>query len=727
MSGLLVLFALAASAATERAAVVELERGYRAFVAGQYGEAARALDGLAARLPRSGDYALYLAAESGFYSGAPARARALFEALARKRASRFAAMAPWRAADCLWAEGRRPEAVAAYRLLVGARGVPVGVDPVVARFRIAELASASEQPRLFRQIHSASPAHPLAELAARRTGDPVTSGRRPLTPAFSPADRGEGDRDEGERGGELRGGEGKAPAGSESRERLQRAALLAEDRHYDAALAELDRLPAQLSAELALERDFQRGMAKYRMRRDYAEAGKLLLGIAPHLTGEKAAFAQFHGARALSRADRDDEAIVEYRKVVERYPGSHWAPEAQFRSGWLDFIRGRYREALPGLRATLARFGHSPFANDAAWFVFFAHFLLDEPAQALPALEQYGRLSGSDPEAGRRLLYWRARTLARMKRDDEARDLLRECVRRWPLDHYGVLARARLRASRELLPPPLPQGQRAPAHLPARGAADRDPAVERADELAGAGLVADAGLELERGEDGLTRRVGRDAALAVLLDRYPRLQGYRRARQLAETRGAAALGVAPAGDARLVWEAAYPRAYADLVEPQAPRTGNPEYFLYAIMLKESGFSPHEVSYADARGLLQLIPARGQDMAAELGEPFHPDELYEPATNVRLGARYIGSLVRKFGGQIFLAAAAYNGGLKPTMRWCDQYAQHPFDEFIELIAYDQTREYVKRVIGIYAHYLYLYRGTPYEPPLTVDARYAKDPP
>jgi soluble lytic murein transglycosylase len=263
--------------------------------------------------------------------------------------------------------------------------------------------------------------------------------------------------------------------------------------------------------------------------------------------------------------------------------------------------------------------------------------------------------------------------------------------------------------------------------MPPPGQAERDPALQRADELAQAGLVADAGHELERAEDGLLKRLGREAGLAVLLERYPRLQAFHRGYQLAENRGGPALAVAPAGEARLVWEAAYPRAFADLVEPQVTKTDNPEYFLYAIMRKESGFSPNEVSYADARGLLQVIPARGQDMATELGEPFHPDELYDPATNIRLGARYIGSLVHRFAGQTFLAAAAYNGGVKPTMRWCDQYGKRPVDEFIELIAYDQTREYVKRVIGIHAHYVYLYRNQPYELNLAVDPRYGKDSP
>jgi soluble lytic murein transglycosylase len=691
MFALILAATLAASTGEAHSAVADLARGYRAFVAGEYQEAARALDGLAARLPRNGDYALYLAAESEFYAGAPARARPLFEALGRQRSSRFAPLAPWRVADCLWAEGKQKEAVAGYRRLAAGR-TPAGIDPVVARFRVTELAPSAEQRRLYREIHVGYPAHPLADVAGRRAAGPTAGEGHP------------------------------AGAEPEPRERLQRAALLAEGRHYDEALAELDRLPAQLPEALAWERDLQRGMANYRMRRDYPRAGQLLLGIAPHLSGEKAAFAQFHGARALSRADQDDQAIAEYHKVVERYPGSRWAAEAQFRAGWLDFNRGRYREGIPALKAALARFGRSPFGNDAAWCLFFAHFLLDEPAEALPMLDQYARLSSGEPDADKRVLYWRARTFDKLKRGDEARALLRECVRRWPLSYYGLLARARLRAAGETLPPPFPRPDHPVLRAPATTAVAHDPALQRADELAQAGLVADAGLELERAEDGLARRLGHDGALAVLLDRYPRLQAFHRAYHLAETRGSAALAVAPVGDARVVWEAAYPRAWSELVETVSPQTGNPDGFLYAIMQKESGYSPYEVSYADARGLLQVIPARGQDMASELGEPFFADELYDPATNIRLGARYIGSLVRRFAGQIFLAAAAYNGGEKPTMRWCDQYARRPLDELVELIAYDQTREYVKRVLGIHAHYVYLYQDQIYELPLTVDGHY-----
>jgi soluble lytic murein transglycosylase-like protein len=55
------------------------------------------------------------------------------------------------------------------------------------------------------------------------------------------------------------------------------------------------------------------------------------------------------------------------------------------------------------------------------------------------------------------------------------------------------------------------------------------------------------------------------------------------------------------------------------------------------------------------------------------------------------------------------------------RWCEQNAKYPTDEFIELIAFPQTREYAKRVTSIYARYRYLYGATPYEIPLTLSTK------
>ena len=253
----------------------------------------------------------------------------------------------------------------------------------------------------------------------------------------------------------------------------------------------------------------------------------------------------------------------------------------------------------------------------------------------------------------------------------------------------------------------------------------------RIDELTAAGLDVEAGWELERAEKLRGGRgLGTDgpAALTALLRRYAALENFHRAYELAESRQAgAALSSAATDGARVWWEAAYPRAYRERVEQYGPASGNPDLLLYAIMRKESGFSPWEVSVADARGLLQMIPPTSARVAHEAGLEFAADELYDPDVNIRLGALYIGSLAKKFHAQIPLVAGAYNAGPKAMAKWCDRHGRQAMDEFVELIAFTQTREYAKRVVGIYARYRHLYGPSEYQQPLGVDPRYASGGP
>ena len=709
--GVLLAFSASPIAAATAAPVQELARGYRAYRAGDYKGAKAVLEPLIGGGLRNDDWALYLLAESEFYEGDYPAARRHFERLAvHKSSGRPRELAPWRVADCLWMTGDRAAAGAAYGKLTK-RGGPFG-DAALARFRLAELAAArnpTEGAKLFLAVHREFPAHPLAEAALRRAAPPKTAAAPELPPP----------------------------------ERLKRAEALSKDRHWNEALDDLAKLPAELPGTLGAERDYQIGMTKYHMRRDYPRAAELLLAAAPLLTGDRAASAAFHGARALSRVDRDDEAIVGYHKVIAAFPHSRYAAEAQYLAGWLEFNRGRFRESVPDLQATLDHFGKSDFADDAAWCLAFAHYQLGEMDQALAGFERYERSRATDSSADERrarVTYWRSRVYEKTGRKPEAVTGYRESLRRGPLSFYGLLARARLRALGESVPAAAFEGASpaaeddktgaGPYTLPApagREAGDGEPGLARADELLDAGMDVEAGWELERNETVLLRHLGESKGMATLLDRYRRASDFARAYRLAESRAGRALSQEPKGGARVIWEAAFPKAYSPLVDTLGPAAGNPDWFLYAIMRKESGFSPHDVSYADARGLLQMIPPTSAKVAATIGLGFAADQLYEPDTNIRLGATYIGSLYRKFSQQIPLAAGSYNAGPKSMARWCDQHGKHPMDEFVELIAYAQTREYVKRVVGIYARYRYLYGPAPYEIPLTVDAKYRADGP
>lgn len=669
-------------------AVRRLGQAYTAYEAGDLDAARQAVDGLAPERLANPDYLRWVRGQTALLSGDAAAALADFEALASDKTSRFAAEARWRAADCLWELGRRREAADAYRKLRGDKGAAGHADLGVVAYRLAS-APGSDQKRALRAFLREHPAHPLAAEAEARL---IALG-------------------------------GPAPIELSAEERIERAQRFGDDQQWARAIGELSLIGDDAPAGLRTRRDYWLGTSLYKMRRRYADAGALLLAVAPTLDSPEALF---HGARALSRADQDDDAIRWYREVVARYPRTAWAEEAQYLSGWLEYNRGRYREALAPLEESLRRYPKSKWADDARWFLAMSHFFLGEHAAALPLLEELSK--GGGALAGGKGLYWRARTLQLVGREAEALDLYRRTIGRWPFSWYALLADARLRERGiELGPfgvsPPAPGGPAvADAIDPAVAA---DPAIVAFDELEAAGLADDAGVELRRVEGAFVRRHDRAKALAVLFDRYGRGNDWHRPWQLAVGSDRGALDTPAEGTARWWWTHAYPEAYKELVERHAALGHNPPYYLYAIMRKESGYAPHVRSYADAQGLLQMIPATTLRVAKRLGLRYAPGDLYDPELNVQTGSWYIGNLLGKFKGQIPLGAGAFNSGPRPIMRWLDAFGDHPIDEFVELCSYEQTREYMKKVTENYARYVYLYSGAPYRQPLTVDRAYLVD--
>ncbi|HWO25973.1 MAG TPA: transglycosylase SLT domain-containing protein [Kofleriaceae bacterium] len=687
----------AAGRAAHAGPAQDLGAAMRAYDAGDLAGARRLAGKLDEQALKNRDYLLWLRGMIALRTGEPAAARAAFERLAKVPGTRFLREVPWRLADAAWDAGDRAGAARQYARLVADKDDDAAVADVgIARFRIAEARAGAAAAAAYRAFLLAHPAHPLAARAERRLAE---LGGAALTPA----------------------------------ERIERAKQLLAARLWDEAVEELALVGDAPGPELARQRDYWLGTSLFKMRRRYGDAGKLLLGVYPSL-GASAPEAMFHGARALSRADRDDEAIVWYGKVVAAFPRTAWAEEAQYLRGWLEFNRGRYREALAPLEETLRRYPKSKWVDDALWFIGLSHYLLGEPGPARARLEALARRGGS--LEGGKGAYWLARLDAQQGQKDAAIAGYTKIVQRFPFSWYALLARARLTELGVALAPfggaagsaagstdARPRGAKLAAAADEKLAAD--PLIARADELIAAGLLSDAGNELLRDERGFLRRHDRAAGLAMLLDRYRKAGNYTRPWTLATLLHGGALGGPPEGDARRWWEHAYPRAFQALVEEHQGSGKNPDGYLYSIMRQESGFDPHVVSYADARGLLQMIPPTTMRVAKELGIAYDAGRLFDPAYNIQTGSSYIGRLLTKFKGQVPLGAGSFNSGPRPVMRWLDQHGDRPMDELVELVPYTQTRDYMKHVTEHYARYRYLYWGEVYEQPLVVDKRYVRD--
>jgi soluble lytic murein transglycosylase len=164
----------------------------------------------------------------------------------------------------------------------------------------------------------------------------------------------------------------------------------------------------------------------------------------------------------------------------------------------------------------------------------------------------------------------------------------------------------------------------------------------------------------------------------------------------------------PAPEDLEVWWHAWPTPFIDVFREVAESGIRVEPGLvYAVMREESGYRPEVVSISGARGLLQIMPETGKQLALrESLEAFSPDDLFIPSVNIRLGSAYLEQLLTRFDGRKSAAIASYNAGPSAVERWL---AADPLedDEWVEAIPYDQTREYVKRVLRSLHVYRALY--------------------
>ena len=109
----------------------------------------------------------------------------------------------------------------------------------------------------------------------------------------------------------------------------------------------------------------------------------------------------------------------------------------------------------------------------------------------------------------------------------------------------------------------------------------------------------------------------------------------------------------------------------------------PENLVRAVIMVESGFNPRAISRADAKGLMQLVPATANRMLV--------DDIFDPRQNIYGGVRYLRVLANLFNGDLFLTLAAYNAGEGAVVK------------FGGIPPYPETQAYVARVVSYYRQY------------------------
>lgn len=147
-----------------------------------------------------------------------------------------------------------------------------------------------------------------------------------------------------------------------------------------------------------------------------------------------------------------------------------------------------------------------------------------------------------------------------------------------------------------------------------------------------------------------------------------------------------------------LWRLLYPAPFGQELTRAARGASLDPNVVAAVALQESAFNPLAVSGPGARGLLQVMPAVGAELARAAGiERFSPADLFDPATNLKLGSAHLADYLQRF-GSIPLALAAFNGGPSRVERWSLPAGRDDDERFVERIPIPETRLYVKRVLA-----------------------------
>jgi soluble lytic murein transglycosylase len=143
----------------------------------------------------------------------------------------------------------------------------------------------------------------------------------------------------------------------------------------------------------------------------------------------------------------------------------------------------------------------------------------------------------------------------------------------------------------------------------------------------------------------------------------------------------------------------FPVAYEAEIRAAARKHGLDPALVLALIRSESAWATDARSGADSHGLMQLLPGSAKQIAQREKLRYRGvADLYDPKLNVVLGTHHLADDLARYGGKVWLAAAAYNAGATPVRRWSQARGTLPADLFVETIPYRETREYVARVIA-----------------------------
>jgi soluble lytic murein transglycosylase len=435
---------------------------------------------------------------------------------------------------------------------------------------------------------------------------------------------------------------------------------------------------------------FQKALIEWADKDDYAAGWETLVAFVDTAPNHpRAAEALFEGARIAERGNNLSKAAELWKRLADTYPSATDAPDARHLAG-------------------ISLFRQNDFLGAESAFRFLTN--------------------SSDPETKARAWFWIAKTKNARGDSSGEKDALQKASAADPTGYYSLRAADSL-AGRAPFTPPATSTFNLDLVTEYAQAADwtrqhlitpatplpspPDEATAKNDaRLAHGRLLWDLGLytEAESKFTELRTANANNPMGSLFLSQYFEQIGYYPGAIYAARQTLDAIGIlasdtfaAPAYFNHI----RFGPYFLDIVLPAGQNASLDPNLLFALIRQESMFGGNATSSSAALGLMQLIPSTARDIAKRKGlENLADSDLYRPIINVPLGTAYLALQRDSFGGDLFLALAAYNGGPGNALAW-QALANGDDDLLVEVIRYAETRLYIRHIYEYDALYRSFY--------------------
>ena len=353
-----------------------------------------------------------------------------------------------------------------------------------------------------------------------------------------------------------------------------------------------------------------------------------------------------------------EKAIAIYKTIEEKYPNSNYAPESLWNVFWANYKIKNYKRA---------------------------------EELAIKHLKTYKNVNSTT-----RIAFWLAKTEEKLNKNAEAQNVFSKIASKYPDDYYGLRAESIINKDKDFWT--TDKNNKIPedndnfefpitlSHLDIKDLKLINTLFSMGDYE----IWLDANFDNKIVESWFELRKDKKTRSAIL------------ARDAIKD-----MDVKPSF-LSAAYKLAYPRHWVEEINIAGKKLDLDPYFIIALIKEESHFDEKARSSSNATGLMQLMPETANYMTSKLSIDIPVlANLDNPRTNIYLGCNYLKYLKDRFNDDL-LVTAAYNGGEGSVNKWVRNYSTKDYDEFIENIPYDETRNYIKKVFRSYHLYKKIYK-------------------